>query len=296
MTVTVPPVRLRVRRDGLLGFAEEFVERMETHRTMERAGSLAFDLFLSLLPLLAFGGWALVHYAGPELRQHANEALVRLAPGGAGELVDAQMELLDASGRALAPASLVAFVWSASAGLHTLLAALRAIHGSLPLPWWNVRARALAFVVLSAAAGPLAAFVLTRASAIPIVGVRDLARFAAAIFLRSSALVSAFFLVAVFLAGAHRVALSHATRWRASFLGAALWCGASFAFARYVSVLGRYSVFYGSLASVVLLLLWIWLSALTMLVSAEFDAAVRSWRRGERRSVGIHDAPSRTDA
>ena len=296
MPITLPPLRPRIARGGLLGFVQEFVERMETHRTMERAGSLAFDLFLSLLPLFAFGGWVLVHYAGPELREHATDALVRLAPGGAGAIVDAQFELLDSSGRALAPASVIAFVWSASAGVHTLLAALRAIHGSAPLPWWNVRLRALLFVVVSSAAGPLLAYVLTRASALPLVGVRDLARIATAVVFQSSALVSAFFLVALFLAGAHRVALSHGSRWRASFFGATLWCAASFAFARYVTVLGRYSVFYGSLASVVLLLLWIWISALTILVAAELDAAVRSRFRPPARAVNLVDSRADTRA
>lgn len=267
---------------------------MEEHRTLERAGSLAFDLFLSLLPLFAFGGWALVHYAGPELRQHAIDALVRLAPGGAGELVDAQFALLDEAGRALAPASVIAFVWSASAGLHTLIAALRAIHGARVLPWWNVRARALSFVVLSSAAGPLGGVSLGRASASPIAALRHLAELTEGIVFRSSALVSAFVLVGLFLAGAHRIALSYTTRWRASFLGSALWCVSSLAFGRYVATLGSYSAFYGSLASVVLLLVWIWLSALTMLVSAEIDAAARGWRDTVRRHEALAEviAPS----
>ncbi len=264
---------------------------MEAHRTVERAGSLAFDLFLSLLPLFAFGGWALVHYAGPELRQHAIDALVRLAPGGAGELVDAQFALLDETGRALAPASVVAFVWSASAGLHTLIAALRAIHGARALPWWNVRVRALFFVFLSAGAGPLAAFFVGRASTSPIALLRQLAELAESLVFKSSALVSAFVLVGLFLAGAHRVALSYVTRWRASFLGSALWCLSSLAFGRYVAALGKYSVFYGSLASVVLLLIWIWLSALMMLVSAEIDAAARAWRDTIRRTETTTNPP-----
>jgi membrane protein len=290
---TPPPQRPDLPRGGLVGFALDFAARVESHRTVERAGSLAFDLFLSLLPLFAFAGWVLVHYAGPDLRTQATAALVRFAPGGAGAIVDAQFELLDQSGRALAPASVVAFVWSASAGLHTLLAALRTIHGARALPWWNVRLRALVFVAVTGAAGPIAAFFLARAEKAPVAVLRQAADLASSLLFQSSAFVSAFFLVALFLAGAHRVALSHATRWRASFLASALWCLASYGFGRYVAVLGRYSVFYGSLASVVLLLLWIWLSALVMLVAAEFDAAVRAWHETRRRRTAS-DPPSRS--
>lgn len=269
-------------REGVFGFARECVERMDRHRTVERAGSLAFDLFLSLLPLIAFAGWVLIHYAGPELRAQANDALVRLAPGGAGALVDAQFDLLETSGRALAPASVIAFVWTASAGVHTLLGALRAIHGVEDIPWWNLRLRALGFVVLSVAVGPLCAYVLAGASALHVAGVRDLARLLSHAIYGASAIVTAFAVVFVFLAAAHRVALTHATRWRASGLGAIWWCLASAGFGRYVAALGQYSVFYGSLASVVLLLLWLWLSAMTVLVSAELDAAARTWFSGKR--------------
>ena len=261
---------------------------MESHRTLERAGSLAFDLFLSLLPLFALGGWVLVHYAGPELRERASETLVRFAPGGAGELIDTQFELLDQSGRALAPASIVAFAWAASAGMHTLLAALRAIHGGEELPWWNVRLRSLTFVAFTGAAGPLAAFALSRASHAPIAMFRHLADLASSIVVRASALVSAVALVALFIAGAHRMALGKSTRWRASLLGALLWCMASYGFSRYVALLGSYSVFYGSLASVVLLLLWIWLTSLTILVAAELDATARAWRKTTRRTALAH--------
>jgi membrane protein len=51
-----------------------------------------------------------------------------------------------------------------------------------------------------------------------------------------------------------------------------LWLVGSALFSFYVSHFGSYDATYGSLAAPVVLLLWLWLSALVVLVGAEIDA------------------------
>lgn len=55
-------------------------------------------------------------------------------------------------------------------------------------------------------------------------------------------------------------------------LAAVLWLGVSAVFSLYVSVLGTYSRLYGSLAGIVVFLVWIWLSDLAILSGAQFTA------------------------
>jgi membrane protein len=68
---------------------------------------------------------------------------------------------------------------------------------------------------------------------------------------------------------------SHA-RWRwitwGSAIAALLWLLGSFAFSFYVGAFGSYDATYGSLGAVVVLLLWLWVSALVLLFGAEIDA------------------------
>jgi membrane protein len=53
---------------------------------------------------------------------------------------------------------------------------------------------------------------------------------------------------------------------------ALLWAAASWAFSWYVSTLGNYTATYGSLATVVVFMTWLWLSAMIVLAGAEFNA------------------------
>jgi len=57
-----------------------------------------------------------------------------------------------------------------------------------------------------------------------------------------------------------------------STIGATLWLAASAVFSMYVSRFGSYDKTYGSLAGVVVLMLWLYLSALCTLLGAEVDA------------------------
>ncbi|PKW05566.1 membrane protein [Streptomyces sp. 1222.5] len=59
-------------------------------------------------------------------------------------------------------------------------------------------------------------------------------------------------------------------------LAAALWLTVSAGFALYTSLLGTYSRLYGSLAGVVVFLIWLWLSNLALLAGAQFTAELNS--------------------
>ncbi len=93
--------------------------------------------------------------------------------------------------------------------------------------------------------------------------------------------VCSFLLLLVFvilgLAMLYRFAPSRAeAKWRwvtpGSILAAALWLAASLVFSFYVSNFGAYDATYGTLGSVVVALLWFWISAYAVLLGAELNA------------------------
>ena len=89
-------------------------------------------------------------------------------------------------------------------------------------------------------------------------------------------------------------------RWRFLSFGAifsvCVWLAASGAFAFYVGRFGSYNKAWGSLAAVVILLTWLWLSSLALLFGAEINAEAersRELRRGEPAEVALQ-APKKS--
>jgi membrane protein len=87
-------------------------------------------------------------------------------------------------------------------------------------------------------------------------------------------------------------------RWRfltpGSIIAVALWLLASGAFAAYVSNFGSYSKTWGSLAAVVIMLVWLWLGGLALLFGAEVNAEAersRELRRGEAAERDLQAPP-----
>jgi membrane protein len=88
-------------------------------------------------------------------------------------------------------------------------------------------------------------------------------------------------------------------RWRFLTLGSGvavgIWIVASGLFAVYVSLFGTYNKAWGSLAAVIIMLTWLWLSALALLFGAEVNAEAersRELRRGEPAEVELQ-APAK---
>ena len=86
----------------------------------------------------------------------------------------------------------------------------------------------------------------------------------------------------------------HWVSWGAA-TAAALWIIASAGFSLFVSNFGKYGETYGAIAGVVLLLLWLWLSAYVALVGAEINSEMelqtrRDTTTGPEKPMGQRDA------
>ena len=68
----------------------------------------------------------------------------------------------------------------------------------------------------------------------------------------------------------------------------ALWMGLSFAFSYYVENRARYAVLYGSIATTVVALLWMYMSATVFLLGAELNGALLSYRK--EKSLAAEDS------
>jgi len=112
--------------------------------------------------------------------------------------------------------------------------------------------------------------------------------------------VLALVLISIALAVIYRIAPNREApqvRWVSVGAGVAtvIWLLASIGFSVYVETFGSYAKTYGSLAAVVVLLMWLWLTAYAILLGAEINAeseqqTIRDSTTGEPRPLGARGA------
>ncbi len=98
-----------------------------------------------------------------------------------------------------------------------------------------------------------------------------------------TSLVSAFIgtamLAALYRFGVRRQKGQVSRVWPGAAMAVATWVLLSWAFGAYVSQLASYALFYGSLATMAVLLVWFWLTSLALLMGAELNAQLEGRRK-----------------
>jgi membrane protein len=263
------------------------VDNLDRHHASLAASAMAFDAFLSLVPLSAFAGFILGHLH--ETGDLVLGPLLQTAPTPVKTLVeDAFIRLHDNNTAVLAPISLAAFLWVSSAGLSTAMSVFEAVFHSPPRPWWYRRLIAMGCVV-----GAVASL------AIVVTGAILLATVSGSWGARVIAIAVPIAVVLGMLAAFFRIAIrGPRPRDRRIVPGAlatvTLWSIVSVAFSFYVSTLARYATLYGGLAAVAIFLFWLWLLSLALLVGGEINAqleGVRDTVQHQRHAPGaVHPA------
>lgn len=247
----------------------------EDRLTLVAAG-VAFYATVSLVPALA----ALVSvydiFADPAALGGQVAEVTRGLPPEVSDLIVDELTRLSASGRtSLGIGAVIATIlalWSASAGVNALLEGLGvAFEQGASSSYIRKRGRALA---LTLGAVVFAAVAMGLVIAVPVYAERLAPGSSGGALLALLRWPVLAVLVCGALSFLYRTASRHGEerRWLTpgAVLGTALWLVASFGFSFYVTRFGRYAA-YGSLGAVLVLLLWLWLSALTVLAGARFD-------------------------
>lgn len=254
------------------------------HISLSAAG-VAFFGFLAAIPSLAAVVSVYGLIASPTDVEQRARRLFGSLPKEVRALLTRQLSrLVESGGGALSfslAISIVAAVWSASSGMAHLLEALHLAYGEPEEAGFVARRlRALRFTVAAVAAAAASVwFVGLIANRVSGVGLASWVEWLgrAASFLT----VGLLFMAGLSVLYRHGPAGGD-TRWKWLSPGAVIailtWVVATFGFQIYASNFSSYNETYGSLAAVVLAMLWCWLSAFTILVGAEINAALE--RRG----------------
>jgi membrane protein len=258
----------------------------------EAAAAVAFWFFLSLMPLLVLGGFLVGQVARTRGVDALLGPLLDVVPETAETLVRTEIErLAGARGSGLAPLGIASYLWTSSSGLKNLMDVFETASQAKRRAWWMKRAIALAWVVLGLATMCLVALLIVRVDATLRDGIhRNLPRAPGSsrrhvhipapgeqIVAVSLTLVAGMGL----LAGFYRFAVEHARLrrlrvWPGTFAAVLVWLVVSWAFGAYVGSIGDYALFYGSLAAVAVLLVWLYLTSLSIILGAEVNTCLEA--------------------
>jgi membrane protein len=241
------------------------------------AAGVAFYWLLSVFPAIiaAVSIWGLI--ADPEDVTRLVATLGETMPQQAREVLGSQMLAVSGGARgALGVGTAVGIlgaVWGALKGTKALMSGLNiAYDEDETRPFLALNGQALLLLVGVVVTGVIATVgVVVLPAVLGAVGLGGLG-----VGLRIGRWPLLGLGVMAFLALAYRFGPSrHDTKWTWASVGAAvataLWLGGSALFSLYVGRFGSYNETYGSIAGVVVLLLWFWLTAFSILVGAELN-------------------------
>ncbi len=254
-------------------------EKFGQDRTAAESARIAFYLFISLFPFLLVL-FSLTGMLGREAAFHW--IMGELAAALPGQASSALEEVVADVTRVPSPGALsvglLLLVWSSSNTFASLSDGLnKAYRANRPHRWWKRRALALALLGVVSLA-------VTVASAVLLAG-PEIGRVLGLEQFESLVRWPVTFVLAVGLMWLIYYWLPNHDQRRAkrrilvgAVVGTTLWGVATVLFRLYVANFGRFSLVYGFVGGIVVLLLWLYLTAMSILIGGEVAAAL------ERRS------------
>src|SRR5512138_1659967 len=256
-------------------FAVGIKNEVTNDNVTDIAATVTYYGFLALFPFLLF----LVALASviitPDQAQQIVRQLSEVAPGAVTQIVgDRIQQLGQQQNVTLLGFGALGAIWAASGAIMALMRALNTTYDVKEgRPFWKTRGIALLLTLFAGVLALLAGLVVLGAPA-------------AARFLPGQA-----GMVVVWLrlpaAGLLMMLLWAVLYWAlpdveqdfkfitpGSVVGVVIWVIASWGFSVYVSHFGNYDKTYGSIAGVIILLFWMWISAVVLLVGAELNAFI----------------------
>ncbi|WP_443049692.1 YihY/virulence factor BrkB family protein [Streptomyces sp. NBC_00287] len=273
------PTKLPRRAWGavLKGSVKEFKD----DELADRAAALTYYGVLSLFPALLVLV-SLLGIVGKSATDRVLENLQDLTPGSARDIITRAVEQLQnnsGTGSVMALVGIVLAVWAASGYVAAFIRAANAVY-DMPegRPVWKILpvrvAVTVVLMVIAVACALIVVFTGGLASqAGEALGIGDTALTVWSIVKWPVLVVLVTFMIAI-LYWATPNAKVKGFRWvtPGSLLALVIWLVASAGFAFYVANFGSYNKTYGTMAGVIVFLVWLWISNLAILLGLEFDA------------------------
>lgn len=280
-------------------YTKSFVEE----DLMSSAAQVAFYFAFALFPLLLFflSLFGLVLESADDLRAEMFYYLRQVMPVSAFELVQTTLDEVtkSSSGGKLTVGFLIA-IWSASAGIDSVRVALNGVYNlSEQRAYWKTKSISLSMtiglgILITIALGGVfygSKFTLAILNTInlPVQSPFVLGMLQWIIVL--AVLITIFAIIYNFLPQ-HK---KHSWVWISpgTITGIVLWLLLSYSFRLYLEYFNSYAKTYGSLGAMIILMLWLYLTALVILVGGSINAVLQEFSDPETAEAGANKAAAK---
>nr|WP_223734066.1 YihY/virulence factor BrkB family protein [Streptomyces purpurogeneiscleroticus] len=269
------------------------VKEFKDDELADRAAALTYYGVLSLFPALLVL-ISLLGIVGESTVQRVLDTLQQLAPGTVRRVLTNAVTQLQGNagvGSLVAVVGLLIALWTASGYVAAFIRTSNAVYDVAEgRPLWKVLPLRLALTVVLMLLALVSAFIVvfTGGLAQQVGSALGLGDTALAVWsiAKWPVLVLLVTTMIAFLYWGAPNAKSRGIRWvtPGSFLALVIWMLASAGFAVYVGNFSSYNKTYGTLAGVIIFLVWLWITNLAILLGLEFDAELAR----ERAVAGGH--------
>lgn len=269
-------------------FAGRLWTRIDDHDIFGRAAQLSYYFLLAVFPLLLFLMTLLGYFAqaGSELRNKLISYLAAVMPSSAVTLLQTTLdEISKARGGGKLSLGILAALWAASNGMGAISDTLNVAYGVKETrPWWRVR---IVAILLTIAVSILIVMALAIVLYGGLIGDRIAAHFGFtnAFTIGWKVLQWPIALLFLFLTFDLIYYFAPDTRRRkrnwwtvGSVVAIVLWLLVSFGFRLYLHFFNSYSVTYGSLGALIVLMLWFYFTGLAILIGGEINSQLEAAR------------------
>ena len=276
---------LRRIRDAVPGL-RVFVRAVQNyifHQSGNYAGSVAFSVILSSFPFLLFLSAAAGFVGQPGTTAELVSRVLSFAPPA---VVDALKpvveEVLSQRNRALLAVGVLVTIWTASSGIQAIRTALNKAYGvERGLSFWSARIKVILFTVVGTVGTVLAFSSIIILPYIWAVLHKTIGVGADVAWLHTGVRYTlAFAVVTVLYAAMYGWLPDIRQRLRTvvpgALVGALMWVGTAYALSYTLHSVGNLALVYGGLAGLVATLVFLYVSAVTLIFGAEINAVLRN--------------------
>ena len=266
-------------------------------RVLDQAAMLSFYLLLATFPLLLslISLLGMLLQSDQSIQRAIQDYLSRIAPASASSLVESVLDQISKGSNGSTLSLGIFFsLWVASSGMTALINALNvAYEVKEARPWWKKRlvAMALTLGTVFFMGGALVLLGYGRRIGKSLANQWHLGTtlFSTAWTLLEWVLLLGFLLTAFNLLYLFAPNVKR-RQWHwlmpGTVLGVTLWLAFSYAFKTYLSFFNRYNTTYGSIAAVIILLLWFYFSGIALLLGAELNSILEKNTRRVQTGEG----------